>query len=166
MPQHGLLVSPFLPPPTNRRNDEYGVSPDGRLKILQRIFRAIRRDCPVPFCLSMKLNSGDYMANGGLDQDEALEHVRWLVTCEMVHMVETSGGSAEQNQKGRLLGSSSERSLAKAPIKTESTRIRESFFTDFAERVQALNPIIPIQVSGGFRSRIGMADAIESTFPS
>ena len=44
------------------------------------------------------------MTNGGLDQAEALEQVRWLVTCGMVDMVELSGGSAEQNQKGRLLG--------------------------------------------------------------
>lgn len=44
------------------------------------------------------------MTNGGLDQAEALEQVRWLVTCGMVDMVELSGGSAEQNQTGRLLG--------------------------------------------------------------
>ncbi|QDS75427.1 hypothetical protein FKW77_003717 [Venturia effusa] len=159
---HGFLISQFLSPHTNRRTDEYGGSPEGRLKILRRIVQAIRRDCPASFCLSVKLNSSDYMTNGGLDQDEALDHVRWLVTCGMVDMVEISGGSAEQNQKGRLLGSFTERSLAKAPVKKESTRIRESFFTDFAERVQALKSKIPIQVSGGFRLRVGMADAIES----
>lgn len=51
-------------------------------------------------------NSADYMESGGLEQDEALEQVRWLVTCGMVDMVEISGGSVEQNQKGRLLGTS------------------------------------------------------------
>lgn len=44
----------------------------------------------------------------------------------------------------------------------ESTRIREAFFTDFAERIQALESPIPIQLSGGFRSRTGMADAVAS----
>jgi hypothetical protein len=44
------------------------------------------------------------MTNGGLDQAEALQQVKWLVTCGMVDMVELSGGSAEQNKKGRLLG--------------------------------------------------------------
>jgi len=61
-----------------------------------------------------------------------------------------------------MSGSFTEKSLGKAPVKKESTRIRESFFADFSEKVQALNPKIPIQVSGGFRSRVGMADAIES----
>lgn len=59
-------------------------------------------------------------------------------------------------------GSFTGKSLEKAPVKKESTRIRESFFADFSEKVQALNSKIPIQVSGGFRSRVGMADAIES----
>jgi hypothetical protein len=44
----------------------------------------------------------------------------------------------------------------------ESTRIREAFFTDFAERVQKLNSKVPVQLSGGFRSRTGMADAVAS----
>ena len=60
----------------------------------------------------------------------------------------------------------------------ESTRIREAYFTEFAERVQALDSKVPIQLSGGecrfatssviadsalgFRSRTGMADAIDS----
>lgn len=54
------------------------------------------------------------------------------------------------------------KTIAKGP-KRSSTRIREAFFTEFAEKVQALNPPIPIQLSGGFRSRTGMADAIESS---
>lgn len=43
-----------------------------------------------------------------------------------------------------------------------STRIREAYFTDFADKVKALDTDIPIQLSGGFRSRTGMADAIAS----
>jgi hypothetical protein len=40
--------------------------------------------CPPPFCLSVKLNSGDYMAEGRLTIDEALERVRWLLELGMV----------------------------------------------------------------------------------
>lgn len=70
------------------------------------------------------------------------------------------------------------KSIDKAP-KRESTRIREGYFTEFAERVEGLNSRVPIQLSGGtliilewfrklaegfigFRSRTGMADAIDS----
>lgn len=101
------------------------------------------------------------MADGGLQQDEALEQVRWLVTCGMVDFVEISGGNAE-NSTLKLHKSFGKKTMDKAPQMQESTRIREGFFTDFAEKVQAMQSPIPIQLSGGFRSRTGMADAIDS----
>jgi 2,4-dienoyl-CoA reductase-like NADH-dependent reductase (Old Yellow Enzyme family) len=47
-------------------------------------------------------------------------------------------------------------------VKKESTRIREGLFDDFARRVQEIETDVAVQLSGGFRSRIGMADAVES----
>jgi len=93
---HGFLLSEFLSPHTNRRTDDYGGSPEKRLTFLKRLVREIRAIGPPPFCLSFKLNSGDYMAEGGLMQDEALEQVRWLAECGQVDFVEISGGNAEQ----------------------------------------------------------------------
>ena len=58
---HGFLLSQFLSPRTNRRKDEYGGSAEGRMKLLKRLVSEIRVECPSPFCLSVKLNSGDYM---------------------------------------------------------------------------------------------------------
>ncbi|KAI9875447.1 MAG: hypothetical protein M1830_008461 [Pleopsidium flavum] len=158
---HGFLLSQFLSPHTNRRTDSYGGNPEGRLRLLKRLVAGIREICPPPFCLSVKLNSADYMAEGGLTQDEALTQVRWLVTCGMVDFVEISGGNAE-NKTSKLHHSFGAKSLEKAPQMSESTRIREAYFTEFAERVQGLTLQVPIQLSGGFRSRTGMADAIDS----
>jgi 2,4-dienoyl-CoA reductase-like NADH-dependent reductase (Old Yellow Enzyme family) len=160
---HGFLLSQFLSPYTNRRTDEYGGTAEKRLKLLQRLVIEIREVCPRPYCLSVKLNSADYMdkSAGGLMQEEGLEQVRWLVECGMVDFVEISGGTAESKTSG-LHESFDKKTMDKAPTRTESTRIREGFFTDFAEKVQALNSPIPIQLSGGFRSRTGMADAIDS----
>ncbi|KAK5194359.1 hypothetical protein LTR92_005601 [Exophiala xenobiotica] len=157
---HGFLISQFLSPHTNRRTDEYGGSPEKRLRFVQRLLREIRAVCPPPFCVGVKLNSADYMDEGGLSQEEALEQVRWLVECGMVDFVELSGGNAEST-KCELQNSFGEYTLEKAP-KRESTRIREAFFTEFAEKVQRLQSKVPIQLSGGFRSRNGMADAINS----
>lgn len=161
---HGFLVSQFLSPHTNRRNDDYGGTPEKRLFFLKRLIREMREACPAPFILGVKLNSGDYMKEGGLTQLEALEQVRYLTTCGMVDMIEISGGTAEAGSQGtsRLHGSYGKKSLSAAPKMRESTRIRESFFTDFAEMIKAMGSTVPIQLSGGFRSRTGMADAIES----
>jgi 2,4-dienoyl-CoA reductase-like NADH-dependent reductase (Old Yellow Enzyme family) len=159
---HGFLLSQFLSPHTNRRTDEYGGSAEKRLKLLQRLVLEIREVCPRPYCLSVKLNSADYMDKGaGLEQEEGLEQVRWLVECGMVDFVEISGGNAETKTSG-LHTSFGKKTMDKAPTRSESTRIREGFFTDFAEQVQGLKSPIPIQLSGGFRSRTGMADAIDS----
>lgn len=158
---HGFLVSEFLSPHTNRRTDEYGGDPWRRLKFLRRLVEELRAICPPPLCLSVKLNSADYMAVGGLQQDEGLEQVRWLVECGMVDLVEISGGNAE-NATSKLHNSFDKKSIDTAPKKKGSTRIREAFFTDFAEKVQGLQSKVPIQLSGGFRSRTGMADAIDS----
>jgi len=132
------------------------------MKLLKRLVTEIRAEMPDTFCLSVKLNSGDYMEEGGLTTDEALEQVRWLVTCGMVDFVEISGGNAEQRSSG-LHNSFSKQSLEKAPKIKESTRIREAYYTEFAERVAKVEgPKCPLQLSGGFRSRTGMADAIMS----
>ena len=102
---HGFLLSQFLSPHTNRRTDGYGGSPEKRLTLLKRLVREIRQVCPPPYCLSVKLNSGDYMAQGGLSTEEGLEQVRWLVNCGMVDFVEISGGNAE-NSTSKLHSSS------------------------------------------------------------
>ncbi|RDW83306.1 FMN-linked oxidoreductase-1 [Coleophoma crateriformis] len=160
---HGFLLSQFLSPHTNRRTDDYGGNPEGRMKLLKRLVTEIRKEFPPPFCLSVKLNSGDYMAEGGLSQDEALEQVRWLVTCGMVDFVEISGGNAEQKTSG-LHNSFGKQTISQAPQIRESTRIREAYYTEFAERITQLpSKKCPIQLSGGFRSRNGMADAITSS---
>lgn len=99
---HGFLLSQFLSPHTNRRTDEYGGSPEKRLTLLKRLVKEIREVCPRPYCLSVKLNSADYMAAGvGLSTDEGLEQVKWLVECGDVDFVEISGGNAE-NRSSKL----------------------------------------------------------------
>lgn len=161
---HGFLISQFLSPHTNRRTDDYGGSPYKRMALLRRLVTEIRAVCPAPLCLSVKLNSADYMADGGLQQDEGLEQVKWLIDCGMVDFIEISGGNAENatsklhsmcqvaSSNPRLTETSPEsfgtKTIDTAPLRS-STRIREAYFTDFAEKVQALNSPVPIQLSGG-----------------
>jgi hypothetical protein len=63
----------------------------------------------------------------------------------------------------QFTGSFGTKTLETAPVRS-STRIRESYFADFSEQVFQLQSKVPIQLSGGFRSRTGMADAIDCTF--
>ena len=63
------------------------------MTFLKRLVTEIRAAHPPPFCVAVKINSGDYLASGGLQQEEALEQVRWLITCGLVDFVEISGGA-------------------------------------------------------------------------
>ncbi|KAK3109771.1 hypothetical protein LTR53_016614 [Teratosphaeriaceae sp. CCFEE 6253] len=132
------------------------------MKLLQRLIHEIRAVCPAPYCLSVKLNSADYMDKGhGLEIEEGLEQVRWLRQCGLVDFVEISGGNAEQKNSG-LHNSFGAKTVANGTKMKESTRIREAFYTDFADRVMKGASNVPVQLSGGFRTRTGMADAIHS----
>ncbi|KAH9834380.1 NADPH dehydrogenase [Teratosphaeria destructans] len=137
---HGFLVSQFLSPRTNRRTDEYGGSPAKRMKLLRRLVTEIRAACPRPYCLGVKLNSADYMDAGqGLEIEEGLE----------------------QKHSG-LHNSFGQKTRARGQQMRAGTRLREAFYTAFADRVTAVPSDVPVQLSGGFRSRTGMADALHA----
>jgi len=95
------------------------------MKLLKRIVTEIRAEYPAPFCLSVKLNSGDSMEKAGLSQDEALEQVHRLTNCGMFDFVEISGGNAEPRNSG-LHKSFGAQSLSIASNIKEFTRIREA----------------------------------------
>lgn len=98
---HGFLVSQFLSPHTNRRTDDYGGTPYKRMALMRRLVTELRELVPKPLCLAVKLNSADYMGAGrGLQMEEGLDQIKWLVECGMVDFVEISGGNAENVSSG------------------------------------------------------------------
>lgn len=142
---HGYLVSSFLSPKTNQRTDEYGATPKDRMRFLFRIIDGIRAILPSSFALGVKLNSADF-STGGLTEGEAQDQIRWINEHGGIDFIEISGGTYE------------------APVMMigkESTRKREAYFIEFAAKVRHITSI-PLIVTGGFRTRIGMNDAISS----
>jgi len=91
-----------------------------------------------------KLNSADFQ-RGGFTEDESPAVIAELSN-ENVDVLEISGGTYESPAMSN--GGAS-----------ESTRRREAFFLDFAERVRKITTM-PLLVTGGFRTGTGMADAI------
>ena len=69
---------------------------------------------------------------------------------EGIDLLEISGGTFESAVMFDEGGPSS-----------ESTRRREAFFMDYAEKVRQLTDV-PLMVTGGFRTAPGMRDALES----
>jgi 2,4-dienoyl-CoA reductase-like NADH-dependent reductase (Old Yellow Enzyme family) len=150
---HGYLISQFLSPVTNRREDEWGGPLENRARLLLEIVRATRAAVGPAFPVGVKLNSADFQ-KGGFDADDSMQVARWLEE-EGVDLLEISGGTYEQP---RLLGHSGPQSSAVEPVR-ESTRRREAYFLDYAQQVRD-TVRMPLMVTGGFRSRAAMAEAL------
>ena len=67
---HGHLFHQFLSPQSNRRDDEYGVDREGRVRIVNDLVAALRAACGVNFIVGLKL-PGDDGVRGGVDPTEA-----------------------------------------------------------------------------------------------
>lgn len=72
---HGYLISTFLSPRYNRRDDEYGGSVENRARLLVEIIRAVRARCGDGFGIIVRLDGNDYW-EGGITPDLAAQHAR------------------------------------------------------------------------------------------
>ncbi len=150
---HGYLVSQFLSPISNRRDDQWGGSLESRARLLLNVVTGIRAELGAEFPISVKLNSSDFQ-KGGLSEEESCQIVGWL--CELgIDLLEISGGNYEsqvmvgRDESGELLSRS----------KKATTRTREAYFLDFAKRLRPLVNV-PLMVTGGFRTRLAMQAAL------
>jgi len=132
---HGYLLSQFLSPLTNRRQDRWGGPLENRARLLLDIVQGVRATVGAQFAVSVKLNSADFQ-RGGFSEDDARAVVR-LLNPLGVDVLELSGGSYEapamhgQARDGRTLA-------------------REAYFLEFAQQMVAVAQM-PVMVTGGIR---------------
>lgn len=152
---HGYLISEFLNPRANLRDDEWGGPLENRARLLLRVIKEVRAQVGSGYPVSVKLNSSDFQ-KGGFTPDECLEVVRWLNGAG-VDLLEISGGSYEQPAMMDMDGLEARYE----ETKRETTRAREAYFLTYAEDIRQV-AAMPLMVTGGFRSRAGMEEAIAS----
>ena len=68
---HGYLLSAFITPLSNRRTDEYGGSPENRLRYPLEVFRAMRAEWPAERPMSVRISAHDW-ADGGITDADAV----------------------------------------------------------------------------------------------
>lgn len=146
---HGYLVSQFLSPSHNQRQDKWGGSLENRMRFVLEVYRAIRQEVGNDYLVGIKLNSADFMKDG-FSEVESMQVVRVLGE-EGIDLIEISGGTYEAPA---MVGHAS------APAK-DSTKKREAYFLDYAESVRGTTDT-PLVVTGGFRTAKGMTDALQS----
>jgi len=153
---HGYLLSSFLSPVTNQRSDQWGGSLENRARFLLEAVRAVRKSVGPNFPVAVKLNSDDFR-KGGFSNEECLQVVKWLNE-EKIDLLEISGGTYEQP---RLLGHTGAADSVKdeQPAVRESTKKREAYFLNYAKAIREV-ATMPLMVTGGFRSREAMEEAL------
>jgi len=143
---HGYLLSQFLSPISNKRQDQWGGRIENRARLLIEIVKAVRADVSPQFVVSVKLNSADFQ-RGGFTPEEAIRVVEMLNELN-VDLVELSGGSYEapamqgQARDGRTLA-------------------REAYFLEFAKDIVAV-ACMPLMVTGGIRRKAVAEQVINS----
>ncbi|MDA9595491.1 NADH:flavin oxidoreductase [SAR86 cluster bacterium] len=152
---HGYLMSEFLSPDINKRDDEWGGSLENRSRILLRIINGCRKALGDNYPISVKLNSADFQKGGFSAEDSS--KVASMLSEAKIDLLEISGGTYEQP---RLLGLDTVSINPKrSEIRKESTIAREAYFLAYTEEIKKVIDI-PLMVTGGFRSRSAMETAI------
>ncbi len=150
---HGYLLSEFLSPKVNVRDDEWGGVLKNRARLLLECIRAVKSATGEGFAVSVKLNSADFQ-QGGFAFEDCLSVIEML-NQEGLDLLEISGGTYEQP---RLLEIGGLEPLYEEKVR-ESTRAREAYFFKYAVEARKVAKM-PLMVTGGFRSREGMEEAL------
>ena len=139
---HGFLLSQFLSPLFNKRDDEYGGPITNRMKLLIETIEAVRAAVGPHFPIAVKLNSSDQL-KGGLEENDALEVVAALDKTS-IDLIDISGGTYFPGAK------SASDSAGSGP-----------YFTAFAKRAR-VQTSKPLMLTGGFKTRAQAEDALSS----
>ncbi|MEL7234827.1 MAG: FAD-dependent monooxygenase, partial [Chloroflexota bacterium] len=96
---HGYLLSSFLSPLTNVRDDEYGGSIENRCRYPIEVFCAIREVIPDDMPMSVRISAHDW-APGGNTPEDAVEIAR-LFKEAGADMIDVSSGQTTRQAKPR-----------------------------------------------------------------
>jgi 2,4-dienoyl-CoA reductase-like NADH-dependent reductase (Old Yellow Enzyme family) len=145
---HGYLISQFLSPLHNQRNDQWGGKIENRMRFVDYVYKAIRNEVGNQYPVSIKLNSADFQ-KGGFTQDESMAVVQHLSENGM-DLIEISGGTYEAQAM-----------IGKERKVKDSTQKREAYFLDYCEKVRKTVKT-PLMLTGGFRTLKGMNDVLNN----
>ena len=94
---HGYLLSSFISPLTNRRDDDYGGTLANRLRYPLEVFAALREVWPQQLPMSVRISAHDWTP-GGITPDDAVEIARAFKAAG-ADMIDCSSGQVSPKQQ-------------------------------------------------------------------
>ena len=133
---HGYLISQFINPFFNKREDEYGGSIENRSRFLFEVYAEVRKKVG-DFPIFIKVNCEDFM-DGGATTDDMMWVCKKLSE-EGIDLIEVSGGNATSRKYEGVI-----RTRIDGPEK-------EAYFKEFALKISDIIST-PISLIGGHRT--------------
>lgn len=143
---HGYLISQFLSPLCNQRQDAYGGTLEKRMTFLEEVFLAIRAAVGPGYPVTIKLTAADNIP-GGLEPEDGVAIAKRLEELG-IDAIEVSSGSVASGALG--------------PVRTKIDHPdKEAYNADLSTMVkQAVST--PVAVVGGLRSDGVMQKLLET----
>lgn len=172
---HGYLLSEFLSPAVNRRNDAWGGSLENRARFPRQVITRVREAVGSEVALLAKLNMADGAAKG-LWVAESVEVARMLEEDGALDAIELTGGSSLQNPMYLFRGEAPIAEMARAfppylrwGFKLAAGRFlreypfEELYFLPYARQFRAALSM-PLVLLGGITGREGLLRAMGEGF--
>ncbi|MBS7288672.1 MAG: NADH:flavin oxidoreductase, partial [Candidatus Freyarchaeota archaeon] len=151
---HGYLVSQFLSPYSNKRNDEYGGSTENRARMLIEIVKGVKKACGGDWPVLVKLQMDDYVADENrLKPPESVEIAK-MVSKSGADAIEVSGGMYESALYGNLTS-------VRLNVGKEEP---EAYFLPLAIEAKKALPSTPVMLVGGIRSKNTAEEILEKGY--
>lgn len=92
---HGYLLSSFISPLSNLRQDEHGGSLENRMRFPLEVFRAVRQAWPAEKPISVRISATDWVGDKGLSGDDAVK-IALLLRDAGCDIIDTSAGQTSE----------------------------------------------------------------------
>ena len=152
----GFLLSRFLSPLTNHRNDRYGGSLENRMRIVQEAVDAIKQNTDRDFPVSIKIN-GDDCVNGGITPKLAAEMIHRFKNIDLFEISCAINGGFD----GIRPSVNPSKTKFPAPLRREAP-YHEGYNVIAAAIIKRANPDKVIAAVGGLRDFNFMESIVEN----
>ena len=143
---HGNIITNFMSPFTNQRNDAYGGSLENRIRFTVEVLERCRELTGPDFPIMIKLSFSDFIA-GGLTSADSVEMATMLADAG-IDAIEVSGGTLSETPE-------------RISVKNIKHEDQEAYFLPFAEALKR-RVDIPVILVGGMRTPAVMERALQN----
>ena len=95
---HGYLISSFISPKSNLRDDSYGGPLENRMRYPLEVFREMRAVWPGHKPMSVRISANDWVGDDGVTPDDAVE-IAMMFAAEGADIIDVSAGQTSTEAK-------------------------------------------------------------------